>query len=129
MANQITLEREIYKASGVLIKGIPADGKCRKFKSGKKEWYAISFGDCGAFGCFSSNELFGWSATFNGGKSCRINPIANNAERLSRQQIIVEREIVALGNAAQDAGSPLQGEDADRYILALKRVIESNGER
>ncbi len=123
-----TLEREIHKATGVLIKGIPPDGKSRAFRVGSKEWYAISLGNCGSFGCFASGALFGWSSEFNSGKAWPIH-LSSTKERLSRQQLRVEKELVKFGNSMQDAGRELCDGDSDRYILALKRVIESNGER
>lgn len=116
-----SLESEIYKKTGISIKGIPTDGKSRSFKVGAREWFAISLGDCGAFGCLSTGELFGW----NGGK-CWAIPMAETPRRLNRSEIAKEREIIAIGNALQDSGAQIPEEDRDRYILALTRVIEAN---
>lgn len=115
-----TLEGEIQKATGIVFRSIPPDGKSRKFMVGRKEWFAISLGDCGAFGCFASLELYGWSGS-------RAWPISSfqAVEKLSRSQMKIEREIVAFGNACQDSGNKMSETDLDRYILSLKRVIEA----
>lgn len=121
-----TLEDQIKKITGVSFRSIPADGKSRKFMVGNREWYAISLGDCGSFGCLHSGELYGWSGS-------RAYPIraAEPPEVLGRAQMMREKEIVALGNKKQDSGEKMSDEEIDRYILALKRTIEAktNGGR
>jgi len=117
-----TLEGEIQKITGVVFRSIPADGLMRKFMVGRDEWSAISFGDCGAFGCFHKEEFYSWP-----GHGFRSEPIffPGQPERLSKRQMNAEREIIAIGNAMQDAGQLMSGADTDRYILALKRSIEA----
>jgi hypothetical protein len=44
---------------------------------------------------------------------------------LSRKQLDHEKGIVVVGNQAADAGTPLQGDDLDRYIDALAAVIRA----
>lgn len=117
----MTLEREIQKATGVLIKGIPADGASRTFKANNREWFALSLGDCGAFGCIQTNEIYAWD-----GARSRPIPFAEKNPIIGRRQLEREREIVAMGNLMQDKGLPMATEHLDRYILALARVIESN---
>lgn len=117
----MSLEREIQKATGVLIKGIPADGKSRTFKANNKEWFALSFGECGAFGCFYYKEIYAWD-----GALTRAVPVAEEQPFIGRRQLEKEREIVAMGSSMQDRGLSMATEHLDRYILALARVIESN---
>lgn len=118
----MSLETEIHKKSGVLIKDIPKDGRYRTFKSGNAEWFAIVFEDCGSFGCFRTNELFGW----NGGKAWLI-PVEPKERPLGRKEFDHERKIVDIGNALMDGGQLMTEENLDRYILALTRVIDFNG--
>ena len=121
----MTLETEIYKKTGVSIKGIPSDGKYRTFKVAHKDWFAISLGDCGAFGCMSIGELYGWAAERNNGRSWPVE-MESTPRRLSSKELAKEREIIAIGNAMQDSGTLMPKEDGERYILALTRVIEAN---
>lgn len=117
----MSLESEIHKKTGVMIRGIPADGKLREFKSGFKKWFALSFGDCAVFGCDALGERYIW----NGGKVMAVS-IPSKPKRLSRQQIEQERQIVAVGNSLSDTGEAMSSEEEARYILALSRVIEAN---
>lgn len=111
-------EREIYKKTAVQFESIPKDGKVRSFKVGYKSWFAIQFEDCGAFGCFEQNTMYGWC----GSKAYQIT-CEPKERRLSSAEIQAERKIIVIGNSMADAGTPLTGEDLDRYILALSRSI------
>lgn len=105
---------------GVQFGSIPDDGKMRKFKIGAKdEGFAILMAGCGAFGNWSSGELFAWN-----GETCR--PIkADRAYQYSAAEIKFETDLVAVGNSVYDSGGSLEGNDWNRYILALGRVIEA----
>lgn len=116
-----TLEGEIQKVTGVVFRSIPADGVMRKFMVGRDEWSAISFGVCGAFGCFRKGEFYAWPGE---GLRSEVIRFAEPLEHLSRKQMEAEREIIAMGNAMQDAGRLMGEADTNRYVLALKRSIE-----
>ena len=110
-----TLESEIYKKTGVSIRGIPPDGRSRKFSAGGREWLALSVGDCGLFGCLSSGELYSVSGgAASSHKICRASNV-----RLTK----ADADIIAIGNAMQDSGQKMSEADLDRYIEALARSI------
>lgn len=117
-----TIEQELHKKSGALIKDIPKDGHYRSFKVGREEWFAIAFEDCGTFGCLGKKEIYGW----NGGRAWLV-PIEEKQPQVTRRQYNEEQKIVAIGNALMDGGQLMTEENLDRYILALGRVIEFNG--
>lgn len=121
-----TLESQIQKITGVVIRGIPTDGKVRKFKVNGKEWNAANFGDFAVFGSVRHDEVYGWSPMRNSGRCWRLEEVPQR-RRMSAKEIATEREIIAIGNAMQDSGEQMDGEDLDRYILALTRVIEVDG--
>ena len=111
-------EREIYKKTSVQFQSIPMDGKVRSFKVGSKSWFAVRFVDCGAFGCFANDLMYGWCGELAYEIKC-----PPQEKRLNAREIKQERQIIVIGNAMADAGTPLSGEDLDRYILALARSI------
>jgi hypothetical protein len=117
-------EREIQKKTGVQFLDIPKDGKVRSFKVGYKSWFAVRFEDCGAFGCFAQNTMFGWCGALS--YEIKSEP---KERRLSIAEIKAERQIIVIGNAMADAGTPLSGEDLDRYILALSRSINYDAQQ
>lgn len=116
-----SLESEIRKHTGVSFRDIPADGKYRSFKHQGKEWFALSFGDCGSFGSLILGEVYGWS----GGKAWPI-LLAKKTPKPSRRQLEEDHKVVAVGNLMQDQGQTMPESDLDRYIEALTRVIHSN---
>lgn len=118
-----TLESEIQKATGVVFSSIPTDGKSRKFVVGRKEWFAISFGDCGAFGCFYGGAIYEWA----GSKAELLSNIDIGQDEY-KGPIDKERIIVQMGAASAASGESLSGEHADRYILALGRVIRADND-
>lgn len=105
---------------GVQFGSIPADGKMRKFKIGDKdEGFAILMTGCGAFGNWSSGEMFAWN-----GEACRSIK-ADSKYPCTAAELKVETDLVAVGNSVYDNGGSLEGNDWNRYILALGRVIEA----
>lgn len=116
----MTFEKEIHAALGIQFRRVPDDGKLRRFKIGAtQEGFAILFPSCGAFGNWSAEDYWAW----DGAKAIKFDRPAK-PKRLTQGELKKEQQIVAIGNAASDAGNPLQGEDMDRYILALTRVID-----
>lgn len=113
-------ERAIHAYCGLVIEGIPADGKMRKFKIGQQDGYAIYFGDCGSFGNWSRQELFQWD-----GKKSRQIEITITPAVYRGRALQAEQQIVAKGNLAQDRGEKISDADLDRYIFALGKVIEA----
>lgn len=115
-----TLESEIYRLTGVSISNIPPDGRSRKFIAGPDEWYALSLGNCGSFGCFGRRSLYGW----DGGHAYPIR-CQDESNAITPDQLRVEKEIVWFGNLVQDEGAQLSDDDNLRYIESLRRVIDS----
>lgn len=115
----MSLEREIQRVTVVQFKSIPTDGKSRAFKVGHKEWFALSFGSCGAFGCFSAGQLYRW----DGRKTYPVE-VVKPERSMSARQIGEEQKIVDICNGMMDRGEAMSELDLDRYILALTRVIE-----
>lgn len=113
------LEQEIRKITGVSIKSIPSDGKQRSFPVGNKKWFAMNFGECGSFGCWQTNELYGWS-----GAKCWPITVEKPKVSIRSKQLEEEKKIVAICNAQVDSGHQLSAVDLDRYILALTNVLE-----
>jgi hypothetical protein len=62
--------------------------------------------------------MYGWC----GELACKIK-CPPQEKRLNAREIKQERQIIVIGNAMADAGTPLSGEDLDRYILALAHSI------
>jgi hypothetical protein len=113
-------EKAIHSTIGVQFRCVPDDGKLRRFKIGARdEGFAIRFPDCGAFGNWSKDIYYQWD-----GNKVRPVPKSEKMRRLNAKEFRDEQAIIAIGNAASDSGKPLQGEDLDRYILALTRVID-----
>lgn len=105
---------------GVQFASIPADGKMRKFKiGGKDDGFAILMDGCGAFGNWGSGEIYAWD-----GETCR-KVKACHPYQYSAAELKVETDLVAMGNSVYDSGGTLEGNDWNRYILALGRVIEA----
>lgn len=105
---------------GIQFGSIPADGKMRKFKIGAKdEGFAILMAGCGAFGNWSSGEMFAWN-----GETCRSIK-ADPDYQYSAAELKIETDLVMVGNSVYDSGGSLEGNDWNRYILALGRVIEA----
>lgn len=121
----MNFEKAIHSTLGVQFRSVPDDSKLRRFKIGNDEGFAIRFPDCGAFGNWSKNNYYSW----DGDKVRPIEKPPAPARRLSKKELSEEEMIVAVGNAASDSGNPLQGEDLDRYILALGRIIHEKKAR
>lgn len=118
------MEKAIYAAYGIQFRDIPADGKLRRFKIGYQEGYALLLDGAGVFGNWNSGEYYEWNGTI------AIKSEFERPQTITTKQLREEEVLVAIGDAAFDAGNPLQSEDLDRYILALTRVIEAkNGRR
>lgn len=116
----MTFEKAIHSALGIQFRRVPDDGKLRKFKIGAtQEGFAILFPSCGAFGNWSTEDYWAW----DGVKAIKFDK-PPKPKRLNLNELKKEQQIVAIGNAASDSGNPLEGEDMDRYILALTRVID-----
>lgn len=116
----MSFEKSIHAEMGIQFRLVPDDGKLRRFKIGStQEGFAILFPSCGAFGNWSTEDYWAW----DGVKAIKFDRPAK-PRRLSQNELKKEQQIVAIGNAASDSGNPLKGEDMDRYILALTRVIE-----
>lgn len=113
-------EKAIYTFCGVRIEGIPADGKSRSFPIGNQEGFAMYFGDCGAFGNATKNQTCVWD-----GKKARLLKYDPLPPKLKGRALEEEQRIVDIGNAMYDRGEVMAELDADRYILALSRVIEA----
>lgn len=132
------MEYEIHRITGVMIRNIPPDGKMRTFKVDNREWYAIFFGDCGSFGCFSTRELYGWTAPtlLMGGGSpvattgqMRIRApawkVTTEPKRRERRMPVSEARILAaVGAGMQDNGQAMSEEELSRYIEALGVLID-----
>lgn len=137
------MEHEIHRITGVVIRNIPPDGKLRSFKVGNREWYAIFFGDCGSFGCFSTRELYGWTAPGSGQLGCGGSPAAGqNRLRAPAWKITIEqprrqrrmpineaRAVAAVGAGMQDRGEPMTEAEQARYIEALGVLIDERNRR
>lgn len=139
------MHHEITRITGLVIRNIPADGKLRTFKVGNREWYAIYFGDCGSFGCFSTGELYGWTAPrVTHGEGVESNPAnrgvtaGHHAIRSPAWKINITRErkpkrmplrdaqaIATIGARMFDQGQPPEGTELDQYIEALGVVMDS----
>lgn len=124
----MSLISEIHKKSGVLLRAVPSDSRLREFKSGRNNWYAVSMGYIAVFGPRNSDHAFIWTAA-SSGKIEAVEKVSIPAEKrsLSAKELKQEREIVSVGNAMQDSGEQMAEADLDRYIVALTRIIESQG--
>lgn len=115
----MTFEKAIEHCYGIVFRRIPRDGNMRSFAIGKKQGFAMLFDGAGIFGCWQDFQAFEWH-----GDASRVKPL--ELQRPRRKGIRPgDLNIVAIGNAAQDAGKPLAGEDELKYIEALARVIEA----
>lgn len=137
------MEHEIHRITGVMIRNIPPDGKLRTFKVGNREWYAIYFGDCGSFGCFSTRELYGWTAptlapsdgssVATTGKKALRSPAwkikIEQPRRQRRMPINEARAVAAVGAGMQDRGEPMTEAEQAQYIEALGVLIDERNRR
>lgn len=126
----MTLEQAIYRACGVTLKAIPADGRLREFPCTSRDgaiagrWYCISLGDCAAFGRIGDESAIAWVA----GSGCsagsieRLN-LPHPRKPLSPAMLNAERAIVAAGHAVMDSGKSMRAASLDRYIQAMEAVI------
>lgn len=118
-----TLESEIRKHTGITIRDIPTDGKYRSFKYSGKEWFALSFGDCGSFGCLVGGEIYGWS----GDKAWPIQ-IHKKLPPVSRQQAHEDQGVIIICDSLIAKGEALSDEQSGQYIEALARLIQFNSQ-
>lgn len=119
----MTFEKAIQHCYGITFREIPADGRMRSFAIGKKEGFAMLFDGAGLFGCWNDYQAFEWR-----GGVARVSTIDLQRPKravLRGRALDHYRNIVAIGNAAQDAGRPLSGDDESKYLEALVRVIEA----
>lgn len=119
----MTFEKAIEHCYGIVFRQIPADGKMRHFLIGKKDGFAMLFEGAGVFGCWNDYQAFEWrgnTAAISSFELSRPKRPGLRGKALEHQQ-----NIVMLGNAAQDSGVPLTGEDEAKYLEALVRVIEA----
>lgn len=119
-------EKAIESCYGIVFREVPADGKMRSFNIGKKEGFAMLFADCGVFGCWQDCLAYEWHGPLSTLKELHLS--APKRKPLYGKALEFQRQIVLIGNAAQDRGEPLTGEDELKYINALVKCIEaSNG--
>lgn len=116
----MTFEQAIQGCYGLQFREIPADGIMRGFSIGRDNGYAIRFDDCGSFGNWTRNELYGWD-----GNLLRRLYVDEQPVKLRGKPLNVEQDIVHHANQMIDSGQVLSDADLDRYIVALTRVIEA----